>query len=111
MPGTIRKLIFKAFGVIVNSNRGHRSWNRPIHETARRHDERCAARMPKNIHQAPFKLHCRPENRVQSAPGPSPRCSTAQYTFPGNLRPVCPFQSESEKLQTTNKIRHFKHVC
>jgi hypothetical protein len=65
----------------------------------------------KNIHRAPFKLHCRPENRAQSAPGPSPRCSTLQYTFPGNLRPVCPFESEGEKLQTTNKIRHFKHVC
>ena len=63
------------------------------------------------IHQAPFKLHCRPEHRAQSAPGPSPRCSTIQYTFPANLMPVCPFESEGEKLQTTNKIRHFKHVC
>jgi hypothetical protein len=45
------------------------------------------------------------------APGPSSICSTMQYTFPGNLRPIGPFESRREKLQTTNKIRHFKHVC
>jgi len=38
-------------------------------------------------------------------------CSTVQYTFPGNSRPGCPFESECEKLKTTNKIRHFKHFC
>jgi len=64
-----------------------------------------------NTHQSPFRLHCRPENGAQSAPGPSPMCSTVQYTLPDNLRPVCSFESGSEKLQTTNKIRHFMHVC
>jgi hypothetical protein len=39
------------------------------------------------------------------------RCSTMQYTFPDDLRLACPFKSEGEKLQTTNKIRHFKHFC
>jgi hypothetical protein len=43
--------------------------------------------------------------------GLSPMCSTVQYTFPGILRPACPFESESKKLTKTNKIRHFKHVC
>jgi hypothetical protein len=65
----------------------------------------------KNICQAPFKLHCHPENWAQSAPEPSPRCSTMQYTFPRNLSLVCPFESEGEKLQTINNIRHLKHFC
>ena len=85
MSATIRKLIVNLFEVIVNSDGCH-------------HDERRDARIPKNILQAPFKLYCHPENRAQTAPGPSPRCSTTQYTFLGNLRPVCPFQAKSEKL-------------
>ena len=53
MTDAIRKLIVKPFGVIVNSGRCQRLWNRPInpgncliHETARHHDERRDARMP-----------------------------------------------------------------
>lgn len=38
MPATIRKLIVKPFGAIINSDRCQRSWNRPIHETAQHHD-------------------------------------------------------------------------
>ena len=52
----------------------------------------------KNIDQAPFEFHCRPENRAQSTLGPSTICSTMQYTFTGNLSSVGPFESRSEKL-------------
>ena len=40
MLAAIRKLIVKPFGVIVNSDKCQRSWNRPIHESAHHHDER-----------------------------------------------------------------------
>ena len=47
MLAAIRKLIVKPFGVIVNSDKCQRSWNRPIHESAHHHDERRDARMAK----------------------------------------------------------------
>ena len=47
MTATIRKLIVKPFGVIVNSDGCQHSWNRPVHETAQHHDEPSDARMPR----------------------------------------------------------------
>jgi hypothetical protein len=85
MHATIRKLIVKPFGVIVNSGRC-------------RHDERRDACMP-NISISLRSSSTGPENRAESTLGPSPMCSTKQYTFLGNLRPVCPFEFAGEKLQ------------
>jgi len=104
MPATIRKLIVKPFGVIVNSDRCQRSWNRstnpgncPIYETARHHDERSDARMPTVFIRLSSISTATPKTGHNLLLGLRSKCSTVQYTFPGNLRPVCPFESESEK--------------